>query len=111
MASKVKYKCIFNESWLEDEKYKGWLMKVAGDIYSARCRFCNKNISIAGQGYLQLDSHMKGVKHLRNSSKDDGNSILLHVTPSQTSANNKTLDEDKQTGERNQFFFLLMKNN
>ena len=103
MTSKIKYKCIFKESWLEVEKYKKWVMKVAGDIYSAKCRFCSKNISIAGQGYLQLDSHMKGAKHLKNSPVDNGNSILLHVTPSQSSCSKESIDVEKQIVGKNVF--------
>ena len=79
-------------------------MKVAGDIYSAKCRFCSKNISIAGQGYLQLDSHMKGAKHLKNSPVDNGNSILLHVTPSQSSCSKESIDVEKQIVGKNVLF-------
>ena len=82
--SKLKYKCTFQDSWLVDKKYKKWIQKVV-DIYSARCKVCDKNISISGQGHGQLDSHAKGEKHKLKVPKDDSNSILLLVKPTASS--------------------------
>lgn len=56
----IKYKSKFQDSWLSDDKYKKWVQKCDGDVYSARCKACCKVFSVAGQGVKALDTHAKG---------------------------------------------------
>ena len=41
-----KYKCCFQDSWLDDEGFKVWLKKEEKDIYIAFCKVCSKSFSI-----------------------------------------------------------------
>lgn len=55
-------KCVFNDSWLEEERYRGWLKK--GDtVYEARCGVCKKIIQLGTMGHKALDSHSRAEKH------------------------------------------------
>lgn len=56
-------KCRFNDNWLDDEKYSGWLQKTTE--YEVRCRLCKKTIQLGTMGCRALDAHMKGEKHKR----------------------------------------------
>ena len=46
-------KCKFNDNWLDDEKYSGWIQKNDGIRSAVGCK--------------ALDAHMKGEKHKRDS--------------------------------------------
>ena len=55
-------KCVFNEKWKQDKKYKDW---IASDESKekAKCRVCQKTFSVANMGEAALVSHMKSKKH------------------------------------------------
>ena len=63
MTSKIKYKTSFQDDWLMDNNFKSWISKIKNDAFSAKCKICNKTISIAGQGVKALESHGKSMKH------------------------------------------------
>ena len=46
MASKTKYKTSFEDDWLMDNNFKSWISKIDNDAFSARCKICNKTISV-----------------------------------------------------------------
>ena len=75
-----KYKCSFQDSWLQNEPYSSWVVKV-DDIYSAKCRLCCKTFSIANMGVKALDAHAKGEKHKRRlPCQDSRNTIAFQST-------------------------------
>ena len=60
--SKKKDKCIFNDSWLVDERFKEWIDK-RDSKWKARCKFCNKDFDISNMGVAVLTSHVSSKKH------------------------------------------------
>ena len=63
MTSKIEYKTSFQDDWLMDNNFKSWISEIENDAFSARCKLCNKTISIAGQGVKALESHEGSMKH------------------------------------------------
>ena len=55
-------KCIFNENWLQKDRYKHWL-RCDSNNHKARCRLCSKSFNIGNMGESALVSHLKGIKH------------------------------------------------
>ena len=76
MANKIKYKCSFKDSWLQDEPYSSWVEKV-DDIHSARCRLCCKTFSIANVGIKASDAHAEGEKHKKRMPCQDSRNRIL----------------------------------
>ena len=95
--NKVKYKATFQDIWLEDERFKPWLVKL-DDRNTARCKVCCKNISIGTHGVAALTLHADGAKHKERLPKD-GISIFFkkanNSEPSETSKqrNSETLKQ------------------
>ena len=56
-------KAVFNDNWLEDEKYWQWLKKMASN-HEARCALCKKTIQLGTMGHIALDSHRKCCDHI-----------------------------------------------
>lgn len=56
-------KCVFNLKWLENKAYKDWLLADGKDKHGAKCRACDKKISIGSMGESALTSHMGYKKH------------------------------------------------
>lgn len=50
----------FQDGWLENEEFKGWLEKVPGDTERARCKACN---SVFKAGKSEVEKHASGLKH------------------------------------------------
>ena len=61
--SKQKYKCKFQDIWLENEEYKSCLGKHPDDISLAKGKLCAKDISVGGLGVKALSLHAQGSKH------------------------------------------------
>lgn len=59
--SKQKDKCIFNDSWLSDQRFSEWLKKATA--YRAYCKLCAKDFDISNMGVSALVSHAGGKKH------------------------------------------------
>ena len=59
--SKKKDKCFFNESWLVDERFSGWVKKI--NKWRAYCSYCAKDFDISNMGVSALVSHTGGKKH------------------------------------------------
>lgn len=52
-------KCLFDDNWLEDEKYRGWLKKTASN-HEARFALCKKTIKL---GTIWLGPHCAWFTH------------------------------------------------
>ena len=76
MTSKMKYKTSFQDDWLMDNNFKSWISKIENDDFSARCKICNKTISIAGQGVKALESHHKSMKHKNHLPEKNQNLVI-----------------------------------
>ena len=74
--SKVKDKCIFNESWLVDERFKNWIEK-GENKWKARCKFCSKEFDISNMGVAALTSHGLCEKHLEISEARESQSGVM----------------------------------
>ena len=62
MSKKKKDKCIFNENWLVDPRFKSWLKRLENK-WTAYCKFCKKKFDISNMGISALTSHLSGQKH------------------------------------------------
>ena len=58
----LRHHRYFNESWLTDSSFKGWLCKEK-DETKARCSLCHKTIELSFSGQSALTDHAKGKKH------------------------------------------------
>ncbi|XP_077501876.1 uncharacterized protein LOC144112922 isoform X4 [Amblyomma americanum] len=59
------YKQKFRDSWLQDERFKNWLVSVPDDPYRAKCRLCNADLRA---GKSELEKHAR-TKHHRDTVK------------------------------------------
>ena len=62
-----------------DNNFKSWISKIENDAFSARCKICNKTISIAGQGVEALESHGKSMKD-KNRRPEKQSKFTYHKT-------------------------------
>ena len=58
-----KYKCCFQDSYLDDESFKVWLKKDEKDINIAFCKVCCKSFSTGNGSTDNLKQHAKGKRH------------------------------------------------
>ena len=58
-----KYKCCFQDSWLDDESFNVWLKKDEKDINSAFSKVCCKSFSIGNGSIENFKQRTKGKKH------------------------------------------------
>ena len=66
-ANKGKLKqTYFEDCWLQDPNFKGWVGKIANDKTSAECKICKKSFKLSNMGSQALTSHMNGGKHRSN---------------------------------------------
>lgn len=61
-ASGSSRKKKFQEEWLSDPLFKGWLRTVPSDIFKCKCIACNVEILC---GKSELLKHSKGQKHMK----------------------------------------------
>ena len=81
--------CKFNELWLKDPEYSGWLKKNEKDLGTASCTKCNSHFKIDSMGIQAVKKHAKGDKHkLKMGSKSQTclNNFLLSKSPSTSMA-------------------------
>lgn len=65
-AASIKwYKQKFRDSWLQDDRFKNWLVSVPDDPYRAKCKLCNADLRA---GKSELEKHAK-TKHHRDTVK------------------------------------------
>lgn len=65
-AASVKwYKQKFRDSWLQDDRFKSWLVAVPDDPYRAKCKLCNADLRA---GKSELEKHAR-TKHHRDTVK------------------------------------------
>lgn len=55
--------CTFQNKWLAEDQFKGWLKKSEENMNAAVCSICKKTIDITSMGKTALTSHMKSKKH------------------------------------------------
>ena len=46
-------KCIFNENWLQKDRYKHWLRRDSNN-HKARCRLCSKSFDIGNMAWVNI---------------------------------------------------------
>ena len=52
---------LFNDSWLTEEHFKNWLVKVSPT--TAKCKWCGNTVDIRNMGVASLSDHAKYEKH------------------------------------------------
>ena len=52
--------CVFNDHWLDNEKYKKWLKQDESNKRKAYCTACKKTIDLGSMGEGAIMSHAKG---------------------------------------------------
>jgi len=57
-----KEKTYFQDSWLENDDFKDWLVK-ANEKTKAKCKRCRKTFQLSNMGVQALISHATGKKH------------------------------------------------
>lgn len=56
----------FQEDWLSDAAYSGWIKKIPHQPSKAYCSVCHTTVDIETGGKAALDSHNNGKKHGKN---------------------------------------------
>ncbi|KAL4104819.1 hypothetical protein QTP88_020095 [Uroleucon formosanum] len=69
-----KYETKFKESWLINEKYKKWLVKI--DEKKAKCSFCNVNFTVKWDGEKALTTHLNSENHKKTTQNLQRNSLM-----------------------------------
>ena len=64
MSNKFRGKNSFNSAWLDDDRFKAWLVAVPNRTDLARCKICNRNFKIDNGGVSNIISHTKSSKHI-----------------------------------------------
>ena len=65
--SKMKFKTLFNKSWLKHENFKDWLVKNV-DKGNFKCKWCGDNTAMAlsNMGIRALKSYSLSKKNILN---------------------------------------------
>ena len=86
--------CYFNEEWLRNDRFKGWL---TGDLLLAtktKCKFCLRSFNLSNMGIGGLVNHCSVKKHVKNM----GNSMTcMFFKRSQTSELSTQSTADKKS--------------
>lgn len=69
-----KYETKFKESWLINEKYKKWLVKI--DEKKAKCSICNVNFTVKWDGEKALTTHLNSENHKKTTQNLQRNSLM-----------------------------------
>ena len=98
-------KCVFNENWLQKDRYKHWLRRDSNNR-KARCRLCSKSFDIGNMGESALVSHLKGIKHRQLEKRQTGSSVSNPTVKEllcsdTTNPGNKTKDSRPSTSTVN----------
>ena len=78
----------FQDIWLSDDSYKGWVRKTNSDT-EVKCNYCQNTFSIENMGEGALKSHAKGKKHKSRSPVTSG-SLAQVVQSSQSSSSSQS---------------------
>jgi hypothetical protein len=54
---------FFQETWLDDNRFEGWLAAVTKNKTQAHCTRCKKTFGLSNMGVQALKSHSEGKKH------------------------------------------------
>ncbi len=58
-----KYKALFRDEWLKDEKFSDWLCQDKNSKHTARCSVCDYSFNVGTMGKSALTSHTTSKKH------------------------------------------------
>ena len=61
-SKQVKYKSHFQDLWLTDSEFSGWLKEDKSNT-NAFCKVCMKSFSVASHGKKSLQLHAAGDNH------------------------------------------------
>jgi hypothetical protein len=87
---KFKQKCIFQDKWLTEDRYKQWLRK--SGVSSALCLFCNSNFTVKHEGIKSINDHLLTQKHKTSiKAKESTNSVKTFFITKNTEEENKVI--------------------
>ena len=87
----AKYKCYFQEIWLDDPEFSSWLRKDKSET-QAFYRLCLKSFSVASHGKTSLTLHASGEKHKSRMPSNTQSTLAPFVATSQVK-DSKTDDQ------------------
>ena len=95
-------KNVFNDSWIQDKRFKSWLAAVPSKRDSGRCKLCNKDFKIDNGGTSNLLSHSKPKKHveLEKSASSYSTLFFKKKPPDPKPTDEKSVNE-KETSSNN----------
>ena len=99
--------CKFNELWLKDPKFSGWLKKNEKDLGTATCTKCNSNFKID----VTKDSQNDSDRCMREADKERNKDVKIRLFSKATKLRESALtkaDELKELEKLVQIKFLLL---
>ena len=111
--SKQKYKTHFQDIWLENPSFKGWVLKHPTDNYMTCCNVCSKDISTAAHRIKAIVGHSDRSKHFERMPNRVSQPSLFHVhlitlkQLKQCRLNHHKLNPSPETKHKQQLFPLL----
>lgn len=105
-SKQVKYKSHFQDLWLTDSEFSGWLKKDKSNT-NAFCKVCMKSFSVANHGKKSLQLHAAGDKHKSRLPSDSQTKLVQLVSNrKENNDNEKEKDEQVSTTPSVKTFFI-----
>jgi len=110
-----KRQTIFDEQWLRDSRFCGWIAKSPVSSSEAFCNICKKSFSVANGGIYQVVQHNEGLRHI-DLMKASAGQPRFHfaggVMHMQSSSGLRVLSQEDQISKAEILFLLrLVKHN
>ena len=93
-SKQVKYKSHFQDLWLTDSEFSGWLKKDKSNT-NAFCKVCMKSFSVANHGKKSLQLHAAGDKH-KSRLPSDSQTKLVQLVSNRKENNDNEKEKDEQ---------------
>ena len=93
MSKEKVEKTYFQDNWLDSEEFKEWLVKVKDDNTQARCRRCQKTISLSNIGIQALKEITQKVSCVFSRKQKD--QTTKEVACAESSAGSSSNEKDQ----------------
>ena len=91
MIPAKRYFSSFHDEWLNNDKYKEWIVK-GEDELSCMCKVCNVSFMVMYDGIKAVNKHLSSGKHKENFKTQTRNTSILKFMPPKYS-----IEHDKVT--------------
>ena len=68
---KMPGKCSFQDAWMRESAYKGWIRKLMHNKHAALCAFCGVEMKLSSMGESVLRQHLKSERHKKMEAKNN----------------------------------------